>query len=136
MRNFRVYVNGVQYEVGVEEVFDNNPSTEQNNSSYATEKKSEPIVEAKSASQPKLEQATPIQVIDNTQGHSISAPFPGVILKSLKSNGEKVKKGEVIFVLEAMKMENDIASPADGVISVNVQAGSNVETGAILAIVS
>ena len=64
---------------------------------------------------------------------TISAPMPGTILKVNVSNGQAVKKGDVLMVLEAMKMENEIMAPNDGTVSsVNVNAGASVEAGAVL----
>ena len=64
---------------------------------------------------------------------SIKAPMPGTILKVNVANGQAVKKGDVLMVLEAMKMENEIMAPADGTVaSVNVQASATVETGTVL----
>ena len=65
---------------------------------------------------------------------SVTAPMPGTILDVKVSVGQSVKKGDVICVLEAMKMENDIPAPADGVIaSINVQKGASVAANDILA---
>ena len=65
---------------------------------------------------------------------SVTAPMPGTILAVKVSVGQAVKKGDVICVLEAMKMENDIPAPADGVIaSINVQKGASVAANDILA---
>ena len=64
---------------------------------------------------------------------SITAPMPGTILKVNVQNGATVKKGDVLMVLEAMKMENEIMAPADGTVaSVNVAQGASVEAGAVL----
>ncbi len=64
---------------------------------------------------------------------TITAPMPGTILKVNVANGQAVKKGDVLMVLEAMKMENEIMAPADGTVSsVNVNAGASVEAGAVL----
>ncbi|MBQ8343803.1 MAG: biotin/lipoyl-binding protein [Clostridia bacterium] len=64
---------------------------------------------------------------------TVSAPMPGTILKVNVSNGQAVKKGDVLMVLEAMKMENEIMAPNDGTVSsVNVNAGASVEAGAVL----
>ena len=64
---------------------------------------------------------------------TISAPMPGTILKVNVQNGASVKKGDVLMILEAMKMENEIMAPADGVVaSVNVQNGASVEAGSVL----
>ena len=60
--------------------------------------------------------------------------MPGTILQVNVTNGQAVKKGDVICVLEAMKMENDIPAPCDGVIaSVNVTKGASVNAGDVLA---
>ena len=64
---------------------------------------------------------------------TVSAPMPGTILKVNVSNGQAVKKGTVLMVLEAMKMENEILAPCDAkVSSVNVSAGQTVESGTVL----
>ncbi|MBR5322796.1 MAG: biotin/lipoyl-binding protein [Clostridia bacterium] len=64
---------------------------------------------------------------------TINAPMPGTILKVNIANGQAVKKGDVLMVLEAMKMENEIMAPSDGTVaSVNVQAGASVDSGAVL----
>ena len=66
-------------------------------------------------------------------GETIKAPMPGTILKVNVSNGQAVKKGDVLFVLEAMKMENEIPAPQDGTIaSVNVQKGSSVNANDVI----
>jgi biotin carboxyl carrier protein len=67
---------------------------------------------------------------------SVKAPMPGMILKIKKQAGEIVKTGESVVILEAMKMENDIHSPAEGIISnIAVQEGSAVEKGAVLFLI-
>ena len=67
-------------------------------------------------------------------GDAIRSPMPGTILKVNAVNGARVKAGDILFVLEAMKMENEIVAPKDGVItSVATQKGASVETDAILA---
>ncbi len=63
----------------------------------------------------------------------VSAPMPGTILKINVQNGQSVKKGDILMILEAMKMENEIMAPSDGTVSsVNVQTGASVETGTLL----
>ena len=66
-------------------------------------------------------------------GESVNAPMPGTILKVNVTVGQAVKKGDVLCVLEAMKMENEIMAPCDGTVSaVPVAKGSSVDTGALL----
>ena len=65
---------------------------------------------------------------------SVSAPMPGKVVAVKAAVGQAVKKGDVILVLEAMKMENDIVAPQDGTIaSINASTGDSVESGAVLA---
>lgn len=67
------------------------------------------------------------------EGEVISAPMPGNILAVNVKAGDAVKKGQVLMILEAMKMENEIVCPRDGtVVSVSVSKGAAVETGAAL----
>ena len=70
-------------------------------------------------------------------GESVTAPMPGTILAVNVQNGSVVKKGDVLMILEAMKMENEIVSPVDGTVaSVNTSKGSAVETGAVLCTIA
>ncbi len=69
-------------------------------------------------------------------GESVGAPMPGTILKVNVQNGQAVKAGTVLVVLEAMKMENEILAPKDGTVTqVLVSKGSSVDTGAPLVII-
>ncbi|MCD7774400.1 MAG: biotin/lipoyl-binding protein [Clostridiales bacterium] len=69
-------------------------------------------------------------------GVKVLAPMPGNILSVNITNGQAVKKGEVLFILEAMKMENDIVAPEDGTVKqILVQKGAAVDTDAVLALI-
>ena len=69
-------------------------------------------------------------------GEKVSAPMPGTILDVKVSNGASVKKGDILFILEAMKMENEIMAPCDGTIaSVSVTKGAAVDSGALLCVI-
>ncbi len=70
----------------------------------------------------------------NAGSVEVTAPMPGKILSVKANPGQAVKKGEVILLLEAMKMENEVVAPQDGTIaSVNVSSGDMVESGDVLA---
>ena len=69
-------------------------------------------------------------------GDAVNAPMPGTILKVNVQNGQAVKEGEVLCILEAMKMENEIMAPKSGTVTqVLVSKGSKVDTGAALVVI-
>ena len=117
MRNFVITVNGKTYEVGVEEV------------GVTT---SAPVVAAPVAAAPV---AAPKAAVP-ANGEKVISPFPGLIKNLLVAEGATVKKDQPILVLEAMKMDNDIAAPCDGVVSFQVVKGANVESDAVLAVIA
>ena len=118
MRNFIITVNGKSYEVGVEEVSNGAPVQ------VAT-----PVA--------KTIVATPVaKPVATTSGEKVISPFPGLIKNLLVAEGATVKKDQPILVLEAMKMDNDITAPCDGVVSFQVAKGANVESDAVLAVIS
>ena len=83
--------------------------------------------------------AAPVQAAApaaSASGEKVVSPMPGTILKVNVSQGQAVKAGDVLLVLEAMKMENDIVAPVDGVVKqLLVQKGSTVDTDQTLAII-
>ena len=121
MKKYNITVNGNTYEVIVEEV---------GGASASAPVYSAPSVPAASVA-PKAPKATPAS--DASGANKVIAPMPGTILDVKVSVGQSVKKGDVVCVLEAMKMENDIPSPCDGVVaSVNVQKGSSVAANEVI----
>ena len=70
-------------------------------------------------------------------GENINAPMPGTILSVNVQNGQSVKEGDVLMILEAMKMENEILAPCAGTVSgLSVTKGATVETGALLCVIA
>ena len=77
--------------------------------------------------------AAPAAPVVTGAGEAVNAPMPGNILKVNVKAGDAVKEGQVLVVLEAMKMENEIMAPCDGTVSaVSVSKGASVESGALL----
>ena len=69
-------------------------------------------------------------------GEQVTAPMPGTILSINVAAGDTVKRGQVLMILEAMKMENEIMCPCDGkVASVNTSKGGTVESGTLLCVI-
>ena len=118
MKKYNITVNGTTYEVLVEEADASTPV------SYSA-----PVAPAAAPkAAPKAAPAAP------AGANKVTAPMPGTILAVKVSVGQQVKKGDVICVLEAMKMENDIPAPQDGVIaSINVQKGASVAANDVIA---
>ena len=122
MRKFVVTIEGKNYEVGVEEI--GADQTVVNTVSAAV-----PQAPAVSA------QAAPAASAAPASGEKLVSPFPGLIKKFLVEEGASVKKDQPVLVLEAMKMDNDITAPCDGIISFRTAVGNNVDTDALLAII-
>ena len=123
MKKYNVTVNGTAYEVTLEAV-------------DASEVKTSPAPAAAPAAAPApTPAATPAAPVSGGK-ETVSSPMPGNILAVNVANGTAVKKGDVLMILEAMKMENEIMSPCDGtILSVNVTKGASVETGAVLCVI-
>lgn len=110
MKNYKVNVNGTDYVISIELMSD------------------EEAAKAKAA--PAQAPAAPVAA---GEGSEITAPMQGTILSVNVSNGQAVKKGDVLFILEAMKMENEIMAPNDATVtSVCVANGASVTSGTVL----
>lgn len=80
--------------------------------------------------------AAPAAPAASAEGTKVNSPMPGTILSVNAAPGKAVKTGEVLMILEAMKMENEIVAPCDGTVKqILVQKGSTVETDAVLAVI-
>ena len=119
MKNYTITVNGNVYNVTVEEGV----------TAGAPVQAATPVAAPKAAPAPA---AAPKSA--GAGSVKVNAPMPGKIVGVKANVGDAVKKGQVILVLEAMKMENDIVAPADGTVaSIDTAVGSAVEAGETLA---
>ncbi|MBQ3572051.1 MAG: acetyl-CoA carboxylase biotin carboxyl carrier protein subunit [Clostridia bacterium] len=127
MRNFIVTIDGKQYQVGVEEVGATASATP-----VVTEIKSAPVAAAPAAAPAPAAKPAAAGPVNGTK---VNAPMPGMIKSLSLPEGSAVKEGDVILVLEAMKMDNDITAPCSGTISYKTTKGSNVDTGDLMAVI-
>lgn len=110
MKKYKVNVNGTSYEIEIELMSESEA--------------------AASAAAPKAAPAAPAAA---GEGEKISAPMPGTILDVRVKAGDVVKKGQILMILEAMKMENEIMAGEDGTVtSVAAVKGASVQTGDLL----
>ncbi|MBQ9544777.1 MAG: biotin/lipoyl-binding protein [Clostridia bacterium] len=117
MKKYKVTVNGNLYEITLEVVDEADVKN--------------PSAPAAPAAQTSSSAAAP------ADGAKVTSPMPGTILAVNVKEGQSVKKGEVLMILEAMKMENEILAPADGkVASLGVAKGASVSTGALLCVIA
>ena len=115
MKKYRVTVNGTVYEIELEEMTGAAPVS---------------APAATPAPAPAPAAAAP------AGGEQVTSPMPGNILAVNVAAGDSVKRGQVLMVLEAMKMENEIMCPCDGkVVSVNTSKGATVESGTLLCVI-
>ena len=119
MKNYRITVNGTSYDISVEEL-----------SGGAAPVAAAPVAAPAPAAAP----AAPAPAAGGAGSVKVSSPMPGKILAVKANVGDSVKKGQVILILEAMKMENEVVAPEDGTIaSIDVTVGASVESGDTLA---
>lgn len=113
MKKYRVTVNGTAYEIQLEELTGAAPAA------------------SASAAAP-----APAPAAAPAGGEQVTSPMPGTILDVKVSQGASVKKGDVLMILEAMKMENEIMCPCDGrIASINTSKGAAVESGTLLCVI-
>ena len=114
MKKYRVTVNGTAYEIELEELTG-----------------AAPAAAPAAATAP-----APAAAAAPAGGEQVTSPMPGTILSVNVAAGDAVKRGQVLMILEAMKMENEIMCPCDGnVVSVNTSKGSSVESGTLLCVI-
>ena len=123
---YKVTLNGRTYEVEVEA---GKAMLVDEYEAYAPA----PAAAAAPVATPAAPATAPAAPVATVAGDAVKAPMPGVVLKVQVQQGQAVKAGQVLVILEAMKMENEILAPQDGTVaSVNVNKGDTVNSGDVL----
>ncbi len=136
MRKFNIKVNGQAYEVEVEEVAGGFAPAP------VVPVAAAPALAVAPVAAPAPEKAeakaapAPVSVAAPAGGTQLKAPMPGTVIDFKATNGAAVKKGQTVLILEAMKMENEIVAPADGVITFVASKGASVNTDDLLAVIA
>lgn len=141
MKQYKYKINGNLYTVTVNDVEENVARVEVNGTPYNVEL-DKPLQAAKAivrpAAAPKTSDGAPVvkRPAASSSKSGVKSPLPGVILDIKVKEGDAVKKGQLIVILEAMKMENNINADKDGVVSaVKVNKGDSVLEGTDLIII-
>ena len=145
MKEYKYKINGNVYKVAIGDIEDNIAHVEVNGTSYKVEMEKKPKETAKPVVRPVVKPAptaapaaaAPVSRPAAGRGKSgVKSPLPGVILDIKVNVGDAVKKGQVVIILEAMKMENSINADRDGKITaINVNKGDSVLEGTDLVII-
>ena len=129
MKKYNFEIDGKKFEVEVNLLNSNDAQVKVNDKNFDI-KISNNLSEPKK-SEPKI----PDQSVQGNPG-DLLALMPGKILKVLVSEGQKIKMGEPVIIMESMKMEQTIVSSADGVInSINVKEGETIEVGSVMIVI-
>ena len=122
MKNYRITVNGTSYDVSVEEL------------AGGVAPVAAPVAAAPVAAPAAAPAPAPAAKSAGAGSIKVASPMPGKILDVKSNVVDAVKKGQVILILEAMKMENEVVAPEDGTVaSIDVASGATVEAGDTLA---
>ena len=148
MKQYKYTINGAQYDVTIDSIVGSKAKVEVNGIPFEVEMHGSSLVEealptmstegAPAPAAPAAPAAAPAAAAPAAKtgpgaGTPVKAPLPGVVTKILVAEGQAVKKGETVLVLEAMKMENNITAEADGAVTgICVAAGDSVMEGTTL----
>lgn len=136
MRKFNIKVNGQAYEVEVEEVAGGFAPAPVVPVAAAPAPAVAPVAAPAPEKAETKAAPAPVPVAAPAGGTQLKAPMPGTVIDFKATNGAAVKKGQTVLILEAMKMENEIVAPADGVITFVASKGASVNTDDLLAVIA
>lgn len=149
MKQYKFVINGNEYEVSIQDVDDHVVDVEVNGTHYKVEvdkqitpQKTPKLVRSVSVPSTEIyekqdEKKINLASVVKGAGANVVAPLPGVVLDILVREGDNVRIGQRLLVLEAMKMENNIDSDKEGVVSsIKVHRGDSVQQGELLMIIS
>lgn len=136
MRKFNIKVNGQAYEVEVEEVAGGFAPAPVVPVAAAPAPAVAPVAAPAPEKAEEKAAPAPAPVAAPAGGTQLKAPMPGTVIDFKATNGAAVKKGQTVLILEAMKMENEIVAPADGVITFVASKGASVNTDDLLAVIA
>ncbi len=131
-------LNGKEYEVEIERIDDFTPLTKVQTVSDAPVEVSvsKPAAPASEPKKETVKESAPEPATSSAQGEQVKSPMPGTILDINVQAGQSVNAGDVIVVMEAMKMENEIVASVSGKIAeICVKKGDAVDTDAVLAVI-
>lgn len=134
MKKFNFKISGNKYGVYIKSIEDNIAKIEVNGTPYEIEIEQEKkVTKTPTLVRKVVSKQENIQKREGGSTTPIKAPLPGKIMTINVKNGDIVKKGDVLLIMEAMKMENNVLAPKDGVIeTIKVQPGDNVLEGDVL----
>lgn len=147
MKEYKIKINGNDYNVSIDEVEEATAKVEVNGTPFTVEFE-KPVTKKKTATVINRPAAAAAPAAPTAQvskpaaapaagGTKINSPLPGVVLNLNVREGDAVKKGQCVLVLEAMKMENNIEAPCDGTVKqILVQKGDSVLEGAPLVVIA
>lgn len=142
MKEYKYKINGNPYNVVIKDVQDNIAQIEVNGTPYTVEldrpAPAAPKKITRPAAAPKTETGAPVvaSAAKSNKKEGVKSPLPGVILDIKVKEGDEIKKGQTVIILEAMKMENNINAHKDGkVTAINVKTGDSVLEGTDLVII-
>lgn len=135
MRRFNVTVNGTPYIVDIEEITGSAPVYQAPVAAPAVAPAPVAAPAAPAAPAEAAPAPAPVAAVP-ADGFKFTSPMPGTLVKYIVKDGAQVNKGEPAFILESMKMENEIVAPADGKITFLIREGAMINAGDVVAVIS